>query len=85
VTLKLHKELVNMTDSLEPEFKDQTNVADDVGDLLVKEEHVDSVEIPLIGWAPRNINSKRSKVVHENKGLDAFRLPELWLDNVSAG
>jgi hypothetical protein len=42
----LHKKLVNTTDSKEPKVKDEDHVEDDVGDLLVKEEHADGFEIP---------------------------------------
>jgi hypothetical protein len=42
----LHKELVNTTDSQKPKVKDEDNVEDDVGDLLVKEEHAYGVKIP---------------------------------------
>jgi hypothetical protein len=60
VTLSCIKKLVNTTDSKEPKVKDEANVAVDVGDLLVKEEHADGVENTLNSWAPRNINSKRT-------------------------
>jgi hypothetical protein len=42
----LHKKLVNTTDSQEPKVKDEDNIKEDVGDLLVKEEHADGVKIP---------------------------------------
>jgi hypothetical protein len=67
VTLSCKKKLVNTTDSQESEVKDEDNVADDVLDLLVKDEHVDGVENTLNGLAPLNTNSKRSKVVHDPK------------------
>ena len=58
MTLKLHKELVIRPFPKEPEVKDGTDVADDDGDLLVKEKHVEGVENALNNWVPRKTDSK---------------------------
>ena len=54
----MHKELVNTTDSIEPEVKDEDQVEVDVGHLLGKEEHVEGVENALNDLVPRNTDSK---------------------------
>ena len=50
-----------MTNFQESKVKDEDHVADDVLDLLVKDEHADELEIPINGLAPQNINSREVK------------------------